>query len=208
MTREPCAVPVLPHTTQEDVPLAKVPGSAQEVGIPLRREPPLMLWWIIGVHLAWAFGLHFEPESLTRAIALVGLEWLFEVGLTADAVAAALALFATMAAVGLASESWVAAHLRPRLAMVFLAVTVLPQYFLVLLAFTSDMAIIFDPDYTTASGTAVGSWVLIAILCPVVWGALLHTAQILLRAELAVRGFPPWPPRGEKGRWVALWKPD
>lgn len=202
-------VPVIPHTSQEDVPLVEAVVSIQEVGIPLRYDPPFMLWWIVGVHFCWAVGLMYEPETLTRAIALVGLEWLFQAGLSYTFVSVTLGLFATLAAFGLLTERWVAQHWKPRKAMVFLAVTVLPQYFLVLVALSSDVSILLDPDYRGSTGAPIGSWVLIAILCPVVWGAFLHTASILLRAELAVRGFPPWPPKGSrKGRWVAMWKPE
>lgn len=184
------------------------PGSVQENGIPLRYEPPFMLWWIVGVHIVWCFGLLFEPVVLTSAIALVGLDWLVEWGIGPQALAFLLGGFAVMAAIGLLGEGWARTHLRPRVAMGVLAGLLMPQYFLVLIAFTSDLSILLDPDYRSASGMPIASWILITILFPVVWGALLHTAAILLRAELAVRGYPPWPPRGQRGRWIAFWKPE
>lgn len=182
-------------------------GSLQEEGIPLRSEPPFMLWWIVGVHMAWALGLVFEPQTLS-VIALVGLNWLGEYGLGADSIAFVLATFAIMAATGLIFEKRMRENLSPRLAMAILAICLVPQYFLVLIAFTSDISILLDPDYRSATGAPIASWILITILFPVVWGAMLHTAAILLRAELAVRGFPPWPPRGQRGRWIAIWKQE
>lgn len=181
--------------------------SLQEEGIPLRSEPPFMLWWIVGVHMAWALGLVFEPITLS-AIALVGLDWLVEYGLGADFIALILASFAILAAIGLLFEKWMRENLKPRVAMAVLATCLVPQYFLVIIAFTSDISILLDSDYRSTAGSPIASWVLITILFPVVWGAMLHTAAILLRAELAVRGFPPWPPRGQRGRWMAIWKPE
>lgn len=184
------------------------PASVQESGIPLRYEPPFMLWWIVGVHFVWCLGLLFEPVVLKSAIALVGLDWLIDWGLSAHALAVVLGGFAIMAAIGLLAEGWFRTHLRPHIAMAAMATLLLPQYFLVLIAFTSDLSVLLDPDYRSASGMPIASWILITVLFPVVWGALLHTAAILLRAELAVRGYPPWPPRGQQGRWVAYWKPE
>lgn len=196
--------PVVPVVPASSAPAARV---AQELGIPLRSDPPFMLWWIVGVHLAWAFGLAFEPAVLTRAIALVGLDWLVEWGMSSIQIAGILATFALLAAAGLLLERWARDHLPARWALGFMAATLLPQYFLVLIAFTSDVNLLLNPP-AGASGQPVASWILITVLFPVVWGALLHTAAILLRAELAVRGFPPWPPRGQKGSWVAIWKPE
>jgi hypothetical protein len=198
MSSDPCVpvVPIVPPAT-----------AVQEVGIPLRYDPPFMLWWIVGVHLAWAGGLIFEPTVLTKAIALVGLDWLVEWGLSSTAIAAVLGSCALLAAAGLVLEKWTRDHLRPRAGLAFMAGTLLPQYFLVLIAFTSDVWLLLNPP-AGQSGQPVASWILITVLFPVVWGALLHTAAILLRAELAVRGFPPWPPRGQRGRWVAIWKPE
>lgn len=183
-------------------------NTVQEQGIPLRYEPPFMLWWIVGVHMAWAFGLLFEPVTLSSAIALVGLDWLVSSGMTSEAIAFVLGSFAVLAAWGLIMEKWAINHLQPKVALAFLAICLLPQYFLVVIAFTSDLSILLDPNYRSATGAPVASWILITILFPVVWGALLHTASILLRAELAVRGFPPWPPKGQRGRWMAVWKPE
>jgi hypothetical protein len=200
MRSDPCVpiVPIIPATA---------PAAAQEVGIPLRYDPPFMLWWIVGVHLAWAGGLIFEPDVLTRAIALVGLDWLVEWGLSSAMIAVVLGSCAILAGAGLVLEKWSRDHLRPRAAMAFMAAALLPQYFLVLIAFTSDLALLFEHK-AGSNGQPIASWILITVLFPVVWGALLHTAAILLRAELAVRGFPPWPPRGQRGRWVAIWKPE
>lgn len=191
------------------VPIVPSPPAAavQEIGIPLRQDPPFMLWWIVGVHAAWAGGLLFEPDVLTRAIALVGLDWLVEWGLSSNMIAGILGGFALLAASGLVLERWARENLAPRRALGFMAATLLPQYFLVLIAFSSDVWLLFDPP-AGQSGQPIASWILITILFPVVWGALLHTAAILLRAELAVRGFPPWPPRGQRGSWVAIWKPE
>lgn len=201
MTSDPC-LPVVPM-----IPAPAAAASTQELGIPLRHDPPFMLWWIVGVHLAWSLGLLFEPDVLTKAIALVGLDWLVEWGLSSLLIALVLASFALLAASGLVLESWAREHLAPRHALTFMAVCLLPQYFLVLIAFTSDVSLLVSPP-NGSNGQPVASWILITVLFPVVWGALLHTAAILIRAELAVRGFPPWPPRGQRGKWIAIWKPE
>lgn len=202
MTCDP-ALPVVPIVPNR----ASAAGQVQELGIPLRYDPPFMLWWIVGVHLAWAGGLVFEPDVLTKAIALVGLDWLITWGFSAPLIAGLLGSFALLAGAGLALERWARDNLPPRVALGLMAACLLPQYFLVLIAFTSDVSLLISPP-AGQNGQPVASWILITILFPVVWGALLHTAAILLRAELAVRGFPPWPPRGQRGKWIAIWKPE
>lgn len=184
------------------------PPMVQELGIPLRQEPPFILWWIVGVHLGWACGLTFEPDVLTRAITLVGLDWLVTWGFSPAAIAIVLASFSILAGSGLILERWAREHMAPRYALILIGTCLLPQYFLVLIAFTSDLALLIDPPVSAQTGQPVASWVLATVLFPIVWGALLHTAAILLRAELAVRGFPPWPPRGQRGKWIAIWKPE
>jgi hypothetical protein len=184
------------------------PTTPQIDGISLRSDPPFMLWWIVLVHGTWAVGLQFEPKILSQLVALIGLDWLLEWGISPQILSCVLGSFAILAAGGLIFEERIRERFGPDTALSLIGLCLLPQYFLVLIAFTSDLATLLDPHYVTAGGNPVPTWTLICALAPIIWGATLHTATILQRATLAVRGFPPWPPRGQHGRWVAVWRPE
>lgn len=141
----------------------------------MREGVPWMLWWIIGIHVGWALGLWFEYDQVARLIILLGLDWLNTPWLSV-----VLLLVSGLATSGLVLEKWVAQKFSFRTAFLFMMVTLLPQYFLVLTAFMSDVhTLIFG--YQTNQGMAISPWVILCALLPVVWGAVLHTGAVLER---------------------------
>lgn len=138
---------------------------------------PWMLWWIVGVHFVWGWGLLFQPQLLGRIVVLIGVDWIAQLGVSTTVLAIILLSVSILAATGLLLERRLH-NLSPGKALTILALTLCPQYFIVLAALLSDLNTILAGEF---QGQKIETWLLLCALAPVVFGALLHTAAILER---------------------------
>lgn len=135
-----------------------------------------MLWWIIGVHYIWSIGLWQQPSILTKLVALIGLDWVVQLGLSANVMAIFLFTISTMAALGLVIEPNLRRRISRSRGLILMSICLIPQYLVVLIAFGSDLNTILSSSF---HGMHVERWVLLCALWPVAWGAILHTGAIL-----------------------------
>lgn len=140
----------------------------------LRTTQPWMLWWAVGLHFIWGWALLVRPTAGNLTV-FVGLNRLVtDVGISSTILGLFLIVASLLAAAGLLLEGKI-----PRLALVSL----LPQYALLLIALLSDLEVV-----VTAKNPATGQYVdrvlIISIIGPLMWAAILHTFAILERFVL------------------------
>lgn len=139
----------------------------------IRQHKPWMLFLFILWHLMLAACIHFTAHSQTPAsnlLVLVGINYLTDLGLKGDLLAAFLVGISFSAIFGLAYET----SLGRWRAFAFLA----PQYVILFIAFLTDLHILLLGDF---NGRHVDRWIILAVLGGFMIGALLHTGAILER---------------------------
>lgn len=134
---------------------------------------PYMLWAAVGMHTAIGMSLIASPDTVNRLLVLSGLNMAGTNAETAPWFGLLLLGVSAFAAAGLIKED-----VLPRWA-VLAALT--PQYLILLASLVSDLWIIADGTF---NGNPFDRWAAIAVLCPVIVVALLHTMQILDRYAL------------------------
>lgn len=123
------------------------------------------------VHVVWGGALIYS-DAVGRTLILVGLDKFVEAGMTVDSLGIMLLTFSALAVLGLVKESeW---GDRRCFALI------MPQYFLMMAQFGSDLQVIFT-GYTTASGNPVDPVLVFTILAMPMLLALFHTWSVVER---------------------------
>ena len=131
---------------------------------------PLILWWASLVHTGLGISVLIDNDA-SAVLLLVGLHDITN-SLGPDEIGALLIFFSILAAVGLMFE-----HKIPRTAIISL---LLPQYFLLIASFVSDVWLILD-GFENSRGQQVPTPVIFAALWAVMAGSILHTIGIVER---------------------------
>lgn len=134
-----------------------------------------IIWWAIGVHLAWGVALIVDPAVGPAAI-LVGLHWVIALGISGQLLGMFLIVAALLAAVSLLYTS--------RLSNIEALVMLLPQYALLVAAFVSDAQSIANGILLDKP---IDRLLLFTALFPVMLAALLHSAAIIERHTTWIR---------------------
>ncbi len=133
------------------------------------RGSPFMLWWAVGVHYIWALAL-FHDSKITNLVILIGTKWLTDWGLSAYLLAGLLASASSLAVIGLAAEK--------RINPVASFILVLPQFLLMIAGSLSDSEGVISGRI---NANHYDRFLLLALLGPLIWAGILHTASILDR---------------------------
>lgn len=130
---------------------------------------PWIIWWAVGLHTVWGSALLLGGQSITRLIALVGLQEYEALGIPPELLGVILIICSFMAVCSLVRDT-----LSNRVAFLLL----LPQYSVLVLAFLSDAWAIATGQ---VSGQTVDRILLLVLLWPVLFAGVLHTLAIIER---------------------------
>lgn len=130
---------------------------------------PYIIWWAILLHVVWGVSILFRPSIITLGI-LVGINRLTDVGLSSMQVGSVLLIAALLALIALILDHRIPRHISISL--------LAPQYFILVLAFISDIEVLY---YGEVRNQSVDRIVLFTVLFPVMIGAVLHTLAIYER---------------------------